>query len=259
MKVVAGVLLVLCSLAVSQAWNCTDGPRLSYALQIDAGQGMVVAINRYNYVYILLRTHWYHMTYYRFKHCSVGPAGLWAVSTTDQVFKWSAGLFHQSGDKSIRQVDAGGNGQVVGVDSSDNTYCLTSTIASAHSGVGNVSWESLPRTMRYYSCGPYGCWGVDSSYQVYFTQGMNETTCATSNWILLPGINMTMIEVGTDGTVFGVGLDSKVYQRIGIQSSWRVGTDWSVISVCMSARHVSYDLGNLWIVTTSGSILKCTQ
>ncbi|XP_070848367.1 fish-egg lectin-like [Chaetodon trifascialis] len=258
MKAVAGVLLVLCYLAISQAWKCTDGPRLHNALQIDAGQGKVVAINKYYHVYFLTGKYWHYMGSSGFKHCSVGPAGLWAVSTKDKVFKWSAGYFRQYGDQSIRQVDAGGNGQVVGVDSSDYTYCLTSTMASAYSGVGSVSWQSLSRKMRYYSCSPYGCWGVDSSYQVYFTQGMNETTCATSGWILLPGLKMTMIEVGTDGTVFGVGTDGKIYQRIGIQSNWRLGTDWSVTGICMSARHVSYDLGNLWVVTTSGSILKCT-
>ncbi|XP_041820207.1 fish-egg lectin-like [Chelmon rostratus] len=258
MKAVAAIVLVLCYLAPSQAWNCTEGPRLYHALQIDAGHGQVVGINRYSYVYFLLGTHWYRLSSLRVKHCSVGPAGLWAVSTTNNVFKWSAGRFHQHGGMGIQQVDAGGNGQVVGT-GSNQTYCLTRTNASAYREVADMSWQSLSWTMQYYSCGPFGCWGVDSSHKVYFTQGINASTCATGGWIHLPGQSMNMIEVGTDGSVFGVGTDGRIYQRIGINSSWALGTEWSIIAGCMTIRHVSYDLGYLWAVTESGLVLLCTE
>lgn len=69
------------------------------------------------------------------------------------------------------QVDAGGNGQVVGVSNSYTNYCLRSTFASAYRKVGSLTWNSLSRVVKYYSCGPlYGCWGVDASDRIYFTQ-----------------------------------------------------------------------------------------
>lgn len=70
----------------------------------------------------------------------------------------------------MQQVDAGGDDQVVGVSSSYSSYCLKSSLAAAYRG-GSLSWTSLSKTMKYYSCGPlYGCWGVDSRNRVYVTQ-----------------------------------------------------------------------------------------
>lgn len=78
-------------------------------------------------------------------------------------------VLDSSSGMGIQQVDAGGNGQVVGT-GSNQTYCLTRTNASAYREVADMSWQSLSWTMQYYSCGPFGCWGVDSSHKVYFTQ-----------------------------------------------------------------------------------------
>ncbi len=78
----------------------------------------------------------------------------------------------------MKQVDAGGDDHVVGVTTSSRAYCLRSTYASAFKGGSSLSWSSQSRVMKYISCGPlYGCWGVDTRDQIYFTRVRH---CSTS-------------------------------------------------------------------------------
>ncbi|XP_042258504.1 fish-egg lectin-like isoform X3 [Thunnus maccoyii] len=160
----------------------------------------------------------------------------------------------------LKQIDAGGDGQVVGVNSGSQTYCLRRTYASAFKGVGTTNWNSLSRTMKYYSCGPmFGCWGVDTSHRVYVTQTITPTTCGISSWSYVSGISAKMIEVSTDGSVFALTTTGQVYQRNGIYSGRRLGSSWSRIPMCLHVSHLSYDLGQLWIVSQGGIILRCTH
>lgn len=260
MKAVAVFLLVLCYLAVSHAWTCREAPRLSNVRQIDAGQGKVVASTSSNYAYFLIGSYWYRLGSARLKHVSVGPAGMWGVDSSNRVHKYVAGNFVQSSGLSMQQVDAGGDGQVVGVTpSSHSTYCLRSSSASTYKA-GSLSWSSLSRTMKYYSCGPlYGCWGVDSSHRVYVTQRITPTSCSTYSWTSVSGISAKMIEVGTDGSVFAVTTTGQVYQRNGISSSRPYGSSWSRIPMCMAMNHLSYDLGQLWVVTSGGLLMQCSH
>ncbi|KAM7366880.1 hypothetical protein PAMP_014818 [Pampus punctatissimus] len=260
MKAVAVFLLVLCYLAVSHAWTCRDAPRLYNVKQVDAGQGKVVARDSNYYVYFLSGSSWYRLGSLRLKHVSVGPAGIWGTDTSNKVYKYIAGNFVGATGLSMQQVDAGGDGQVVGVSSSQSSYCLRSSLALAYKGVGSLSWNSLSRTMRYYSCGPlYGCWGVDTRSQVYVTQRITATSCGTTGWTQVPGLTMRMVEVGTDGNVFGVAANSSVYQRVGISHVHPQGTGWVSVSMCMPITHLSYDLGQLWVVTNSGLLLQCSN
>ena len=82
----------------------------------------------------------------------------------------------------LRQLDAGGDGQVVGVTSSSSTWCLRSDYASSFKGTGSVSWSNLSRVMKYISCGKYGCWGIDTNNRIFFTQVWN---CSTSDILYL--------------------------------------------------------------------------
>ena len=76
---------------------------------------------------------------------------------------WSSGL-------SMQQVDAGGDGQVVGVRPSSNyAYCMREVLALVQAGFGRrVSWSYLKGHLKYFSCGPAtGCWGVNKYGHVY--------------------------------------------------------------------------------------------
>ena len=71
---------------------------------------------------------------------------------------------------SLTQVDAGGDGFLVGTTGS-RAYCLRTAYARSFKGAGSVSWTALPAyTLKYFSCGLYGCWGVDTIGRVYHTR-----------------------------------------------------------------------------------------
>lgn len=75
-----------------------------------------------------------------------------------------------SSGESLQQVDAGGDGQVVGVTDTSTIHCLKSTIASAYREQSTLSWTTLPGLLMYVSCSSkYGCWGVNSAQNIYFT------------------------------------------------------------------------------------------
>ncbi len=84
---------------IPAAWRCDQGPQLNNAFQIDAGQGKVVARDRNYYVYFLIGSTWYKMTQLRFRHVTVGPAGLWATNTANRVYKYVAGHFRFASGK----------------------------------------------------------------------------------------------------------------------------------------------------------------
>ncbi|XP_061817238.2 fish-egg lectin-like [Nerophis lumbriciformis] len=259
MKATVSFLLVLCHLAATRAWTCKEAPRLSSARQIAAGQGQVLARSSYNRVYFLSGTSWYRLGSVSLKDVSVGPSGIWGVDYTNRVYKFVAGEFRPSSGPLLQQVDAGGDGQVVGLTPTSNlTYCLRSNYASAFKGVGSLSWNSLGRTMKSYSCGPlYGCWGVDQSNRLYVSQ-VSPTTCSSSGWSLVSA-SMSMIDVGADGSVFAVTTSGLVYQRTGISRSRPQGVGWSSVPMCMAITSVSYDLGQLWALTSSGLLLQCSH
>ncbi|CAB1428007.1 unnamed protein product [Pleuronectes platessa] len=277
-------LLLLCSLAVSQGtrpvrttrprplprprprpgpvrWNCREGPRLYGAMQIDAGMGQVVVADKYKRTYFLSGLAFYRLGRLGMKHVTVGAGGLWGSCHANKVYKYVAGDFKLAKGLSMHQVDAGGDGQIVGVGSGrHNAYCLKEETASGFYGRHTLSWTSLSRKMMYYSCGPrMGCWGVDKSHRIWVTKNISPTNCRTSGWTAVPGPRMKMIEVSSDGNVFGVTTTGRVYQRAGITNGRRQGKRWVYVPMCMPVRHLSYDLCNLWIVTTSGLIMKCSR
>ncbi|XP_059182303.1 fish-egg lectin-like [Centropristis striata] len=257
MKAVAAVLLVLCCLAVTHAWTCGGAPNLNNAYQIEAGQGKVVARDSNYYPYFLIGSSWTRLGTTRMKHVTVGPAGLWGAGTNNRVYKYVSGNFVQSSGTSMTQLDAGGDDQLVGV-SGSLAYCLRASTALTYRS-GSLSWTYLSRTFRHISCSPQnGCWGVDTSYRVYHTRTMT-STCGGTSWTQVTGLSLKMVDVGTDGAVIGLTTAGQVYQRAGISSSRPSGTSWTNIAMCMTIRSLSYDLRTLWVVTSSGIIIKCTH
>lgn len=258
MKAVGAFLLILSCMAVSHAWRCNAGPMLYNIAQIEAGNGQVVATTTHGYGYFLSGNSWYTLTRTRFRHISTGVSGIWATDTSNRVYKFVAGTFKVANGISMQQVDAGGNGQVVGI-ASNRAYCQRSGTAMVYSGSGSLSWTYLRISMKYISCGVlYGCWGVDTSDRIYFSQRVTPSTCSFSGWSQISG-SAKMVEVGTDGTVFIVNRAGAVFQRVGISSRRPSGTSWRQVSMCMPIRSLSYDLRTLWVVTTSNLILKCTH
>lgn len=78
---------------LSTAWRCTEAPQLYNVKQVDAGQGKVVVRDSSYRAYFLSGSSWYRLGSARIKHVSVGPAGMWAVDTSNRVYKYVAGNF----------------------------------------------------------------------------------------------------------------------------------------------------------------------
>uniref|UniRef100_I3K252 Fish-egg lectin-like n=1 Tax=Oreochromis niloticus TaxID=8128 RepID=I3K252_ORENI len=182
------------------------------AVQIDAGQGNIVMTDSNNYAYFLIGSQWYKMGSLTLKHVSVGPAGIWGVDLNNRVYKYVAGSFVFANGETLQQVDAGGDSQVVGVTDTSTIHCLKSTIVSAYRKQSTLSWITLPGLLMYVSCSTkYGCWGVNSAENIYFTK-ITPSTCGISGWIQVDGLAV-MVEIGTDGSVFVVTRGGEVFQR----------------------------------------------
>ncbi|ROI48955.1 Fish-egg lectin [Anabarilius grahami] len=209
--------------------------------QIDAGAGSVVGVNDQNEVFVL-NNNVFTKVFASLKHFSVGPAGQFGVDTANNIFKVRGGSLVQIGGL-LKQVDAGGNQNTAGVNMYDDIFCLNMD-ANNKLPSSSVPWAHIGGKLKYYSCGPYSCWGVNSNDQIFIMKDVSGNACSGSgSFVNIPGL-LSMIEVATDGNVFG---------------SNSAGTDWIPMVACPNGhKHVSFDLGLLWVVCVDGSIRRCT-
>uniref|UniRef100_A0A8C4TG14 Fish-egg lectin-like n=1 Tax=Erpetoichthys calabaricus TaxID=27687 RepID=A0A8C4TG14_ERPCA len=225
--------------------------------QIDAGLGMVVGVNSNDNIYILFGGTWVQLPG-ALQHVTVGPAGLWGVNSANQIYKMVNGNWVQVPGL-LNQIDAGGDQFVAGVNMYDNIYCMGRNGAMGiSSNQSPAPWEYLPGSLMYYSCGPVSCWGVNFANQIFIKKGVTPTTCTGSIWWQhIPG-SLIMIEVSVDGSVYGVNSQGNVYRRDGITARNPAGTGWTHITISGACQHVSYDLGQLWVIKNDGSIWTCS-
>ncbi|CAB1347417.1 unnamed protein product [Coregonus sp. 'balchen'] len=217
-------------------------------MQIDAGLGQVVATDTSQIPFYLVGDKWIRLPG-SLKHITIGPAGIWGVNKGDSIYKYVAGL--------LKQVDAGGNQFIVGANMNDTPYCLTSSATVGYKGPGSsLPWTGLPGAVKYYSCGPFGCWAVNKNDDIYI-MSLNQD-CQNKGWSHIDG-KLSMIEVATDGSVFGVNSVGDVYTRDGITAIKPEGTGWSNVPMSLRMKHVTYDLGHLWVVSKSAVTTVCTR
>lgn len=74
----------------------------------------------------------------------------------------------------LSQVDAGGDGAVVGIRLGffgfNSIACLKKSFSTSVVGDGQLQWKTDSMLMKYISCGPQlGCWGVNMN-RIYFTE-----------------------------------------------------------------------------------------
>ncbi|XP_036413471.1 fish-egg lectin-like [Colossoma macropomum] len=241
------VLFVLLSFCItSLALECRVVP--GKLKQLDVGNGQMFGVNSSNEVYTLYSTGWIQVPG-SLKHVSVGPAGVWGVDSNNYIYKLVGGDWVIVPGL-LKQVDAGGMFSPAGVSMNDDIFCLTG---------GQGSWTYIPGKLKYYSCGPYSCWGVNSADTIFIMKGVTPTACAGSlSWEQIPGA-LSMIEVSTDGKVFGVTSNGDIYERDGVSMSNPAGTGWHQVQHPQKVKHVSYDLGHLWLINADNSIMDCTE
>ncbi|XP_061106130.1 fish-egg lectin-like isoform X2 [Conger conger] len=225
--------------------------------QIDAGVGQVFGVNENDRIYTLYGGTWTQLPG-ALKHVTVGPSGVWGVNRNNKIYKLVGADWALVGGL-LKQVDAGGDQFVAGVNMNDNVYCLGRDPTIRYRGPGSPApWNMLPGRLMYYSCGPNGCWGVNSAQNIYVRKGVTPAACkGNTDWQLISG-KLVMIEVGTDGSVYGVNAGGDVYRRDGITAANPAGTAWTFLSMCGKCKHVSYDLGRLWLITKDDRIMECT-
>uniref|UniRef100_A0A3P9PG85 Fish-egg lectin n=1 Tax=Poecilia reticulata TaxID=8081 RepID=A0A3P9PG85_POERE len=221
--------------------------------QIDADRGMVVMTDKNSSAFFLSGSCWSKLGSVPLKHVSVGPAGIWGV---DQQNKYYVSETDFTGLE-LKQVDAGGQGQVVGVAKGDTIHCLTANKASSIKEI--INWTSgIAGFLIYISCAPTGCWGVNAQQSIFFTVNSCLRALSPGNWIQVDG-EAVNVEVGSDGNVFVVNRLGLLYERTGISDQVPQGTGWKKIEMSVKIKHASYDLGYMWLVTEEGFIVKCTK
>ncbi|KAM8883753.1 fish-egg lectin-like [Synchiropus picturatus] len=258
MKTAIALLLLSCFLAASHAFRCEEAPRHYGLGQFDAGQGMLVATNRYRSL-VLTGTHWSLLSYQRLRHISVGRSGLWATDSSNKLFKMVGGKFLEATGLKLKVVAAGGDDFLMGVRASDNrTVCVRGSSALHYRGVGSVSWVLKTNIMKEISCGQNRCWAVDSSNRVYVMWNINQY-CGGTSWVQVTGTSLKSVKVGQDGKVFGVMPSGVVCERLGITNSNPRGSSWREFPMCIAVDRLAYDLGRLWIASKSGLLLECRR
>ncbi|XP_076838969.1 fish-egg lectin-like [Brachyhypopomus gauderio] len=249
------ILIVLLNLWItSHALDCkvVEG-RLK---QIDAGNGQVFGVNSAGEIFTLYLSGWTKLPG-ALKHVSVGPAGVWGVNSDNNIFKLVRGDWVKTPGL-LKQIDAGGSLFAAGVSMVDEIFCLNGDETMSHKSGDSAHWVNIPGKLKYYSCGPYSCWGVNDQDNIFIMKGVSATACAGSlNWELVPG-GLSMIEVSTDGKVYGVSALGEIFYREGTSPCNPTGTGWQHIQHSYKVKHVSYDLGHLWLIGTDDSISDCS-
>ncbi|XP_056311008.1 fish-egg lectin-like [Danio aesculapii] len=253
MKACQYVLLFNCLFLYALALECEVIP--GNLKQIDAGIGILGGVNDDNELFLFLGNHFRKINA-TMKHFTVGPAGELGVNLSNTVLKFQSGQF-SSIPVNFKQVDAGGDQIVVGVTPLNDVFCLNKD-ANNVGPSGNFPWVQLSGKLKYYSCGPYSCWGVNSAGNTVIRRSITGASCGGSGIFELIGGSLSMIEVATDGNVFGIDLQGNLLQRTGVSASNPIGSGWLGYLVCPDGhKHVTYDLGRLYVICSDGSIRRC--
>ncbi|TRY65823.1 hypothetical protein DNTS_018001 [Danionella cerebrum] len=253
MKASLCILLVFsCQFLQSLALECEVIP--GTLKQIDASLGIVGGVNNDNEVFLFLGNSFVKING-TFKHFTVGPAGEFGVSPANLLFKFDRGAFRQI-QGVFKQVDAGS--EIVGaVSPVDDAFCLNKDVNSLGPS-GNFLWNTLSGKLKYYSCGPYSCWGVNAAENVFIRRNVADLSCTGTGVNEIISGSLSMVEVATDGSVYGVDYQGNLLQRLGVSAAVPAGTSWQGLTICPVAhKHVTFDLGRLWVICSDGSIRRC--
>ncbi|XP_069478135.1 fish-egg lectin-like isoform X3 [Ambystoma mexicanum] len=233
--------------------SCTQVP--GALVQIDAGNGQVFGVNSAGMIYTLYSGSWTQLPG-ALTHVSVGAAGVWGVNRGNLIYKLVGAEWVQT-QGLLKQVDAGGAQFISGANMNDDIFCLGNSATVSVKDGSALPWVNIEGKLKYYSCGPLGCWGVNSADDIYYRFGSTPSSCQGSSWQQVEG-KLSMIEVGSDCSVYGVNSLGDMYRRNGISASNPLGSSWSQVTFGgRKFKHVSQDLGKLWVITTDQAIFKC--
>uniref|UniRef100_A0A8C1MD22 Uncharacterized protein n=1 Tax=Cyprinus carpio TaxID=7962 RepID=A0A8C1MD22_CYPCA len=171
------------------------------------------------------------------KHFTVGPAGELGANSSKNIFRFADGSFKLISSKKCC-------GILLSVQS---VYCFTFRHLA---GIMLSSWVS--------SC---------------IVQSVTGASCGGSGVFEAVARALSMVEVDADGSVFGFkktdyyeekcffSLAETIilwYFRVGVTISNPPGSSWTNIVICLNGhKHVTFDLGRLYVICSDGSIMRC--
>ncbi|XP_060105820.1 fish-egg lectin-like [Heteronotia binoei] len=250
------LLLALCGSTSGLHSSIHCNLREGRASQIDAGSGQVFGVNPSNATFTVTE---HGLLSYpgKLKEVSPGPNGIWAVKSNNRAARWLRDNWVEIGGH-LTRIDAGGNHIVAGI-INDAVRCLPKSKIIQADVNQEVEWDHMEGKMKHIACGRWGCWAVDGKGQAYFRHGITEDSCVGSSWTE-EGRGFSKIEAGTDGDVYGLSNDQRIYRRVGISKQQPAGTGWALVELephFQGIKDMSYDLRTLWIVTPDFSVFKC--
>ncbi|XP_072409654.1 fish-egg lectin-like [Chiloscyllium punctatum] len=223
--------------------------------QIDASNGQVYAVDFGGNVFTRRGNSWARVLG-RMLHVTVGATGVWGTGRDQVLYRQVDGSWAILAGE-LTQVDAGGDQILVGVNRRNNVFCSNKMAAVSAVNHNSPRYKVIRGKMKYYSCGPQTCWGVSPSGYVFCRLNVHPGSCTGTHWRRVDG-RFLMVEVGTDGTVYGIDIRGRVFRRTGISRCRPEGRRWvRVHFLRRSFRHVSVDLGILWLVERNGNVIQC--
>ncbi|XP_048450486.1 fish-egg lectin-like, partial [Rhincodon typus] len=181
--------------------------------QIDASNGQVYAVDFRGNVFTRRGNFWATIPG-NLQHVTVGASGVWGVGKNGILYRLVDGFWAILAGQ-LTQVDAGGDQILVGVDRRRSVFCANKRAAVSAANSNSPSYHTIQGRMKYYSCGPRSCWGINAIGNIYCRIHVKRKFCTGTHWVRVPG-RFLMVEVGTDGTVYGIGLNGQLYRRYGI-------------------------------------------
>ncbi|KAJ1139617.1 hypothetical protein NDU88_005984 [Pleurodeles waltl] len=116
------------------------------------------------------------------------------------------------GEGLLKQIDAGGAQFISGANMNDDIFCLPEQATVSAKDGSALPWNNIAGKLKYYSCNTNSCWGVNSADDIFYRFSVTPSSCSGSRWQQVEG-KLAMIEVGSDGSVFGVNSVGDAYQR----------------------------------------------
>ncbi|XP_066274625.1 uncharacterized protein [Branchiostoma lanceolatum] len=184
------------------------------------------------------------------KFVSVGRAGVWSVSSNDQIYyrRGTAGneaspgteWVHVSGG--LKQISSG-DGEVWGVNSNDDIFIRQGISSSSPEG---SSWHKIAGSLKqvHVSSTSNQVWGVDSTDQIYRRTGITASNPAGTEWEHIEGQQLKFVSVGRAG-VWGVDSNDHIYYRTGTAGNEASpGTEW--VQVSGGLKQVTSGDGEVW-------------
>ncbi|CAH2297052.1 Hypothetical predicted protein [Pelobates cultripes] len=93
--------------------------------------------------------------------------------------------------RSLKQVDAGGSIFLGGVNNIELVYCLNQDLTLSKGTT--LPLTQIEGRLKYYSCGRYGCWGVNAFGDLFYRLNVSPNDCSGKGWRQVSG-NMVMVE-----------------------------------------------------------------